>query len=59
MKDYYMNIHTGSVDTLENWQAETLDIRCLIPVRAVTPLPQDFNPCDSHLYEWEQTEGEQ
>jgi hypothetical protein len=32
IEKYFMNRFTGSVDTLENWKAETDDESCLIEV---------------------------
>jgi hypothetical protein len=58
MKTYLMNPATGSVDTLENWEAEVSadELESLIEVRLANgqEVPADFNPCNSSKYEWKE-----
>jgi hypothetical protein len=55
---YYMNIHTGSVDTLDNWLAEDCAKEAfgasLFPVELAdgSEVPEDFNPWDSNRFAW-------
>lgn len=55
---YYMNVHTGSVDTLDNWLAEDCSKESfgasLFPVELAdgNEVPDDFNPCDSNRFDW-------
>lgn len=55
---YFMNIHTGSVDTLEHWLADDAAPEAfgasLYPVQLADggQVPADFKPCDSDRYEW-------
>lgn len=56
--DYYMNFHTGSVDTMDNWLAEDAAPESfgasLIQVKLAdgSEVPEDFNPCESDRYVW-------
>lgn len=57
-RTYFMNIHTGSVDTRENWLAEDAAPEAfgasLFPVQLAdgSQVPEDFNPCDSQRFDW-------
>ena len=48
---YYMEPHTGMVDTAENWLAEKYHPKNMVQV-SCPDVPDDFNPCNSHLYDW-------
>lgn len=62
MNRYYMNIHTGSVDTMDNWLAEDCAKEAfgasLFPVRLAdgSEVPEGFDPSDSGKFDWVEAE---
>lgn len=59
---YYMNIHTGTVDTLENWKEDGAtpedfgDLLIEVCLEGGDEVPEDFNPCYSADYTWVEVE---
>ena len=63
-KTYFMNVATGSVDSLQNWLTEidftefdaALADRSMVEVELAdgSPVPEDFNPCNSSDYDWQE-----
>lgn len=54
---YFMHIHTGSVDSRESWLEEVSPEEFGVSLVEVeleddSQVPEDFNPCESNLYDW-------